>query len=841
MDNGQRASDNAEGSADLVLHMIGNAHLDPVWLWRWQEGYAEIKATFRSALDRMKEFPEFVFTCAGAAYYRWVEENAPEMFAELRQRVAEGRWVIVGGWWIQPDCNLPSGESFARHALYSQRYFRERFGVMAKVGYNVDSFGHHGMLPQLLKQSGMEYYVFMRPEQHEKAMESNLFWWESKDGSRVLAYRIPLGYTTRPNDGVTEKIEALGKTMEEQGTDQMCFYGVGNHGGGPTIANLLDIRAAREKWGQEAIQLSSPNAYFERVMQKGGEHALRLPVVQDDLQHHASGCYSAHSETKASNREAEHRLLTAEKWSTMAHHMLKLPYRNERFQEAWESVMFNQFHDIMGGCSIKEAYQDARESYGHALYIAAASMNAAMQKISWSIGTMRPGIVSLTRDKDRTLWEQNDLGVPFVVFNPHSWEVTTPVQIPQQMKGVTDEAEVPQQIQRVRASRTNGGDKYDTLFLAKVPAMGYRVYWIYREQAKFEEVREAAPELSVTPTSLENRFIRLDIESHTGYIKRLADKRTGVDVLSGKGAVPVVIDEYDCDTWAHGKWSFRDELGRFADAKISVVEEGPVRGCLRVTSRYGGSVLRQDFMLHKDSADIQVKVKLDWQERHKMLKLSFPVHVEQPTATYEIPYGTIERPVNGEEEAGQQWLDISGTSPASGCKIGLALLNNGKYAFDVKDSELRMTVARGAIFADHYGQRDELCEFMDQGVQEFAYALVPHEGSWQDAGVVRKAYELGVPLSYVIETYHEGNLPQRYCGIRIESEHVVATAFKKAEEADGYILRCYETDGRPAAGAIEVPMLGRKWTAAFGPCEIKTFLIPYDPKLDIAETNLLEL
>ncbi|MFE5320839.1 alpha-mannosidase [Paenibacillus sp. NPDC056579] len=836
--------DNQVAASGRQLHMIGNAHLDPVWLWRWQEGFAEIKATFRSALDRMKEFPEFIFTCAGAAYYRWIEENAPEMFAEMRQRVAEGRWVIVGGWWIQPDCNLPSGESFARHSLYSQRYFLQKFGVMAKVGYNVDSFGHHGMLPQILKLSGMDYYVFMRPEDHEKAMKSNLFWWESQDGSRVLTYRIPNGYTTRLQDGITEKIEALCELMQVQRIEQMCFYGVGNHGGGPTIANLHEIRSAREKLGAEAIVHSSPNAYFERLT--GSVNAAaelqRLPLVQEDLQHHASGCYSAHSETKASNREAEHRLITAEKWAAAAHQLLQLPYDAKRLQEAWECVMFNQFHDILGGCSIKEAYQDSRESYGHALHIAAETMNAAMQKISWSIGTMRPGIVSLTRDKDRTLWEQNNMGVPFVVFNPHSWEVTAPVQIPQQVKGVTDEADVPQQIQQVRASRTNGGDKHDTLFLAQVPAMGYRVYWIYREQPKLQnDADQDYAELSATPTTLENGFIRLELEPHTGYVKRLFDKRHGIDVLAGPAAVPIVIDEHECDTWAHGTFAFRNEIGRFADAEVKVIEAGPIRAWLRVTSRYGKSVLRQDFMLHQDRPDVLVRVKLDWQERHKMLKLSFPVRVHNPVAAYEIPFGTIERPVNGEEEAGQQWLDVTGTTPNQEQSYGLALLNNGKYSFDVKDNDMRMTVARGAIYADHYGQRDELCEYMDQGVQEFAYSLVPHKGSWQAAGIFRKAFELNVPLSSVIETYHEGALPQRYEGIRVTSKRVIVSAFKKAEAGEGFILRCYETSGQEATTTIELPLLGRKWTASFGKCEIKTFFLPLDPEQEIVETNLLEL
>ncbi len=820
-----------------TVHMIGNAHIDAVWLWRWQEGYAEIKATFRSALDRMKEFPEFMFTCAGAAYYRWVEENAPEMFAEIQERVAEGRWIVVGGWWIQPDCNLPSGESFARHSLYGQRYFRKRFGRIATVGYNVDSFGHHAMLPQILKLSGMDAYVFSRPDEQEKELPAQAFWWESEDGSKVLAYRIADGYFTTPNTDLGSRIAAMQRMAVRQGADQMCFYGVGNHGGGPTILNLQEIRAIRKNQDAGAVIHSSPDGYFQAIRQSG----IPLPVVKDELQHHASGCYSAHSETKASNRHAEHRLLTAEKFCTMAHRMLHLPYDGDRLQAAWESVLFNQFHDIMGGCSIQEAYRDARESYGHALHSGGVVLNAALQKISWSIDTMREGIASLTRDKDRVLWEQGDRGVPLVVFNPHSWEVEAPIEVPQKVNGITDELGEPILLQHVRASRTNFGDKYDTLFTACVPAMGYRVYWIHRE-IKFEgNASDETSGMTATPNSLENRFVRLKVDTRTGYVTSMLDKRRGIELLDNRGAVPVVIDEHDSDTWAHRILAFRKEVGRFADAEVTLIETGPVRSRLRVTSKYGRSTLRQDFMLHRDSPIIRVNAKLDWREEHKVLKLSFPLRVNEPKATYEIPYGHIVRPVNGDEEPGQQWVDVSGVAPEDGRPCGMSLMNDSKYSFDVNENDMRMTVVRSPIFADHYGERDELCEFMDQGVHEFAYALLSHEGSWQAADIVRRAYELNVPLPHVIETYHEGSLPLSYRGIHISSGQIVVTAFKKAEEGDGYILRCYETTGQVAETTIEIPMLGQIWKSKFRPCEIKTFLISLDSGLQVLEVNMLEV
>ncbi|MCL2059501.1 MAG: hypothetical protein FWH01_10670 [Oscillospiraceae bacterium] len=220
------------------VHMIGNAHIDPVWLWRKTEGASEILATFRSALDRMDEFPGYIFTSACAAYYNWVEKVDPAMFGEIQERVKEGRWHIAGGFWVQPDCNIPSGESFARHLLYSQRYFQEKFGAKARVGYNVDSFGHNGMLPQIYRKAGMEYYVFMRPDALEKPeLPGDLFIWEAPDGSRVTAFRItggyntPAGFDSPENERAATEKKALDhlKKAERDGLPNMCFYGIGNH------------------------------------------------------------------------------------------------------------------------------------------------------------------------------------------------------------------------------------------------------------------------------------------------------------------------------------------------------------------------------------------------------------------------------------------------------------------------------------------------------------------------------------------------------------------------------------------------------------------------------------
>ncbi len=821
------------------IHLIGNAHIDPVWLWRWQEGYAEIKATFQSALDRMREFPDFVFTSGCASYYKWIEENAPEMFEEIKARIKEGRWVIVGGMWVQPDCNIPSGESFARHTLYSQRYFLDKFGKMAKVGYNVDSFGHNGMLPQILKKSGMDYYVFQRPGDHEKELPGNVFWWESPDGSRVLTFKIPFGYGSGGREKFEKKIGIIDDMADVQNIDFMYFYGVGNHGGGPTIENIKALQELQGEEGGDRLIFSSPESYFKSLSGQDD----KLPVVKDDLQHHASGCYSAHWQVKADNRKVEHRLVNAEKFSTLAYHMLDHPYPAKDLRAAWEKVMFNHFHDILAGCSIKEAFDDAKEFHGWALHTGDWIQNAAIQKMSWAIDTMTGGAKHRSKERHWYLWEYENMGTPFVVFNPLSWEIKSTVQVNALVKGITDEEGNPISLQVVRGPQTNGEEKWNTIFEATIPALGYRLYWVYldKEFAGENGEREQGNQIDKDKDQrniLENPFIRLEIEEHTGYIKSLYDKRNHVEVLKDRGAIPVLIDIHHCDTWAHGIFEFSDEVGRFTDAKVQLVEDGPIRRTIRVTSRYNDSTLRQDFMLYRDREEIEVRVKLDFREKHKMLKLSFPVNVEDPLATYEIPYGFIERPTNGEEEPGQQWIDLTGNLGSK--KYGLSVLNDSKYSFSILDNDMRMTIANSSIIADHYGVRDEWCEFLDQGVQEFNYVLVPHSGGWQDAKVVKRAYELNVKPIGIMETYHEGPLSAKMEGLRISSDNVIATVFKRAEDDNGYILRCYETSGVQTRANISIPMLQREWEAEFGKCEIKTFWIPDDASIEIAETDLIE-
>ena len=756
------------------IHLIGNAHLDPVWLWRWQDGFSEVLQTFRSALDRIKDFPDFKFTSACSAYYMWVEKIDPEMFAEIQERVREGRWNIVGGWYIQPDCNMPTGESFARHTLISQRYFKEKFGITVKTGYNVDSFGHNAGLPKILKASGMNNYVFMRPSDTEKDLAESLFMWEADDGSQVCTYRIPWFYNY--DHSRMECFSNLKKKAEEENLDYMAFYGVGNHGGGPTIKLINDIN----NLGIKDMVYSTPDEYFAEVDRES------LKIVKDDLQHHARGCYSAETSVKAQNRKCENNLLAAEKFSVMARELVGMKYQGEKLNKAWENVLFNQFHDILCGCSIKRAYEDAGYLYGETMAVTERIINDALQAIAWNIDTLKGEELHAFKKPERwKIWEHETLGTPIVVFNPHDHEICASVQVNADATRMTDSEgnEIP--FQKVRGDQTNVKDLYHTAFIAKVPAMGYAVYRLFAEKPS---EMAAQSEIYVTENSLENSRIRVEFDKETGDISKMLDKATGKYIID-KPCRAVLLDETDCDTWAHNKFNLGETVGQFGDSEFKILEDGAVRGTLRVTTRYGDSVLRRDFTIIPGSCVVTVKTHVDFHEKHRVLKFAFPLTDEKVTA--KIPYGTITKcGYTGEEPCGA-WI-------SSG---NLCVANDSKQGYDTENDEMRMTVLRSAIYADHYGERDEHCEYMEQGVHEFSYTVSPFV---TPALADKTTAELGFAPRVIMGSFRDGKLPEVYEGISCNSKNVVIEAVKKCEDNSEIAVRLCEMDGKDAKAEIKI-------------------------------------
>ncbi|HEY4411849.1 MAG TPA: glycoside hydrolase family 38 C-terminal domain-containing protein [Gaiellaceae bacterium] len=739
--------------------MIGNAHIDPVWLWQWTEGYQEVRATFQSAIDRMDEYPDFVFTCDSSLFFEWVAESDPVLHEKIKSRVAEGRFQVIGGWWIEPDCNIPCGESFVRQALYGQRYLRETFGITATTGANLDSFGHNATIPQILAKSGCDSYVFLRPQRQEKELPAPLFRWASPDGSSVVAYRIPHEYCA-PKDDIGEHVEKAVASLPPDGGEYAVFYGVGNHGGGPTIANLEQIEALNERGDLPPLELGSLRTFFDGV---NGN----LPVVRGELQHHGRGCYTTHSGIKRWNRRAENLLLRAEKWSSVAAHLDLRPYPREELTEAWKLLLFNQFHDTLAGTSIEPAYDDARDQLGHASSIATSAFNAAVQSIARQIAI-----------------DPEDDMRPVVVFNPHPWRVRTDVEIEytwMRKEGahvVDDEGQlVP--MQTTRPLTTMSGLRARLVFPVDLPPLGYRTYRI-RPGAK----EQAGTEIPTPP------------------IPRRA----------------VVIDDQS-DTWGHDVVAYDAQIGEFEETSRRTIEGGPVRTIVRVESRYGDSTLREDYLYSAGKPYVDVRVTIDWHERLKLLKLRYASPSAFETATFEIPYGYIERPADGEEQPGQAWV-IAG---------GLAVMNDAKYGYDVRNGEIGISAVRSPVWAWHVPQtldKNGDYEYMDQGRQRFTIRVAA-----ADVDVVRLAMELNQQPFPLIETYHDGSLPQTASFGDDGGGGVVVAAVKEAEDGGAFVTRAFESAGRTAKARIAI--LGEEIEAEFGAHEIKTFV-------GSRETDLLE-
>lgn len=816
---------------DKTIKLIGNAHLDPIWLWRWQEGCAEVLQTFRSALDRLKEYKDFVFTCSSAAYYQWVEEIDPQMFEEIKAMVKKGRWVPVNGWWIQPDCNMPSGESFARQALYSQLYYYEKFGITCKTGYNVDSFGHNANLPQLLKKGGMNTYVMMRPGMHENAeIPENLFWWDSADGTRIMTYRIPEGYCAHGKEALDKRIEDANNRAEETGHGMMLFYGVGNHGGGPTKGDIEYLKENLEREGYNELEFSSPDEYFEDMLSQ----FLKIPVWQDELQHHASGCYSATSLIKALNRRAENILAAAEKWDTISSVVTDSKPKTKEFEDAWKKVCFNQFHDIMCGCSIMEAYEDVKESEGYALNIASESYNNAVLKIARKIDTWIDGVSDAILETRHYTGADNGFPRPVVVFNPHSYEINMPVRMYHPSKAVTDSEGNSVLFQNVRSSRSND-EHLDTLFMAKVAPFGYATYWLETEDIKADKELSGEQDFF-----MENEFISVELDSETGYIKSLVNKETDTEYASDNFlSIPTVINDDKTDTWAHNVFKFHDVKGLMELVSIERVEKGALRSVIRTVHKFNESYLTQEFILAKGQKTLKVDCKAMWQEKFTLLKFAFPIGGKEEISTYEIPNSFIKRPCDGDEEVALNWADL--TVSKDGKRFGLSVMSDSKYSYDCPGAELRLTALRNVIFADHYSYRpDANFNFTDEGLNRFSYGIYLHDGEAENSDIVKEAHLFNNNVVAVPESYHKGELAQKDSFLYTNADNVLITALKRCEDGSGdLIIRLYETKGiDPTRCYIMSKLFDNGFWFDIGKHETKTFRV--DRELNVKETNFLE-
>jgi len=807
-----------------VIHMIGNAHIDPVWLWTREEGKRVVLETMRTVVALMRENSDMTFACAQAQAYLWVEESDPGLFNEIQSLVAEGRWHIVGGMWVQPDCNLPSGESFVRHLLYSQRYFQSRFGRKATTGYNVDSFGHAGTLPQILSKAGISSYVYFRPDpEQEIAIDEDLFWWQSLDGSRVLACRPPNHYCTWAGEIKAWIVNSVVHAPERVGA-VLCFFGVGDHGGGPTRENIASIRAMASRLDMPPIIFGSLEDFFEQARSSRSDYSVR----RADLQHHAPGCYSVHSGIKRWNRKAEQRLVAIEKASAILSVLSGDSVTDTAvFENAWRKLLFNQFHDILAGTSIRQAYDEAKVDFAELQDTCSAIEQRVLTELAATTGSGE--------------------GDGLFIFNPCSWPRRAYVEV------ATDENIVPRAGESLAPNQRTWDEK--VLVRAELPALGGTCL-LMKQGSPGEPVQRLSDAVGASENTLESKDWRLRVDPSTGEWTSLYDKTAEVEVLANAGNALVVLDD-PSDTWSHGVRGYYNELGRFARAEVTVLEEGPLRASLLVKRYFGRSSVQERVSLYAGERAIEVHTQLDWHETRKALKISFPLALAYPVCTYEAPYGVVRRVANGEEEPGQTWVDASGTViSADGRPLpyGVSLINESKYGFDMKSYghysdpdawlDLRMTVLRSPPYAFHDPKPFDpwaSYEFIDQGSQSFTYWVLPHRDSWQEANTVRIAHEKNAPSMSTAIEQSGGYLPEAWSFMEVEEPHVEVGALKVAENGTGLILRLVETAGKDCTATLRFPLWLQELQVPMGHYEIKTLRVTLgDGVADISEVNLLE-
>jgi alpha-mannosidase len=789
-----------------TFHLTGNSHIDAAWLWPWTETVDVVKRTFGTALQLMYEYPQYTYTQSAAQYNEWIVQKYPEMNAEIAQRIKEGRWEVVGGMWVEPDLNMPDGESLVRQLLVGKRWYKQAYGVDVRIGWNPDSFGYTWQLPQIYKKSGVDYFVTQKMTWNDtNQLPFKLFWWESPDGSKVLAY-FPHDYGNEDLSPVRLSADlAAARTRATGMTDMMDLYGVGDHGGGPTravldqgfhwalpsippkIAANMEFGTAQRWFSTVQAQIApeSPEWNYASIAKgytpppmPANPGMMAIPTWKSELyfEYHR-GVMTTQANHKRNMREAEVEVLDAEKWASLAW-LGGREYPGAELTEDWKKVLFNQFHDLAAGSGIGVIYKDAQKDY---------------DVVRWSTNEISGGALQAVDERINT----GGSGVPVVVYNPLGWERSGEVIAHVQGVKAGINASGAQIVDSKTDEKTGVSDV--KLQVLGVPALGYKVVWVGAGKGARQEVASAESDASGSTITLENGILLLGVDKKSGCISSLFDKKSKFEMLAS-GACGNQLQFFkdtpkDYDAWNIDPGTL-DVAPTVIDRADSVELIGDEEASIRVTRHWQGSRFVQTISLKDDI--VHIDNDIDWHESHVLLKAAFPLAASGPFATYEIPYGTIDRPTtrnNSWEKAqfevpAMRWADLGDG------KHGLSILNNSKYGYDAAGNVLRLTLLRSPKWPDAEA---------DIGHHHFHYALYPHAGTWKDALTVRHGYEYNYPLTAVVTTAHAGALPAEHSFASVGPENVVLTAVKKAEDANGLILRVYEWAGKETTAQFHVP------------------------------------
>ncbi len=788
------------------IYMLCNAHLDPVWLWKREEGMAEAISTFRVAADFCEKYDGFIFNHNESVLYEWVEEYEPELFARIKRLVKEGKWRIMGGWYLQPDCVMPSGESFIRQIEVGNQYFAEKFGVKTETGVNFDPFGHNRGLVQILEKKGYKNYVFVRPL---KMFPEQNFVWKGYDGSEVIGHNVYGTYNSRKGH-VLERVTSMMKNPNEIG---LLCWGVGNHGGGPSEEDWKALCEYREEHPEVTMIPSGCEEYFATVDKAG------LRVFEGSLVHCMMGCYTTMVRIKQKHRQLENELAVCEKMLAVS----GVSYDEKEMKAAEKALLFSEFHDSLPGTMVKAAEEDMLRQMDYGREILAKNCVKAFFKLC-------EGQVAGKRGE-----------IPVLVFNPHPYEVEQEIEVEFQLE--EQNFNVPEVT--LATVRTQEGEYLPTQNIKEdcTFSLDWRKRIVFRANLKpmcmnrfdceLRVVNEAKRPIepckeNATHFLFENARMQVAISKETGLIDKYCVD--GKDYLKEKGAQIRVYDDNE-DPWGMTTDGFYNHSGTFtllskeeANAfngypnetieNVRVIENGEVITKIQAIFKHDKSYAVVNYTTSKFDAYVDIKIKLYSNDANKMYKLTFPTTLQDSSFLGQMVFGQEELLQEGKEVFYQKWCGLFEKAN------GFAVLNNGTYGGSAKDGTLSISLLRTPVYSAHpiydrpIADTDMNHMHIDMGEREFSYRLTA-DVEYLDA----KAEEYNQP-AYALSFFPSGNGELKDTRIELDNRHLILSRYEC--KTDGNIcVRVYNSSDKVQSGMLKTP--DRNYDITLQPYEFQTY------------------
>ncbi|MCA9739924.1 alpha-mannosidase [candidate division KSB1 bacterium] len=771
--------------SELQTTAVGHAHIDTGWLWPVQESIRKCARTFANQITLLRKYPDYIFGASQPQHYAFTKMHYPELYHEIKQAVQSGKWELQGGMWVEADCNLISGESMIRQILHGKNFFRDEFGIEVKNLWLPDVFGYSAAIPQILKKSGIDYFLTQKISWNQfNAFPHHTFLWRGIDGSEVLTH-FPPEDTYNSNLHSHSLAKARDRFAEKDVLDEfICLFGVGDGGGGPTEKQIERGKRQENLEGSPRLSFGTADAFFERLQKNISE--LETWVGELYLELHR-GTLTTQALVKKRNRQLEHKLRQLEILWTC------LPFENypsEQLDQLWKKVLINQFHDILPGSSINKVYQ-----------VTHAEHEQVLQSCK---NLEKKAVVRLFENDEDSL----------VLFNSTATHFQGSIQLPETWQGfeAIEQASGQKLVQQLE----------DQLLVAlvSVPALSFLTV------RKGESRPNSISSHTTHDFTLENEFIRYKFNDD-GALQSAFDKEIGREMLVGDkaGNLLTLYEDRpnDWDAWDVDLFYENSIIEHARPVEIKRIASGPVRQGLELQSQIGCSKIWQKIYLHPHSKRLDFETKVDWHESHRMLRVSFQVNVTADHAKFDIQYGHVERPTHRNtswdmakfEVVGHRYADLSQPD------FGVALLNDCKYGYKVFDKTLDLNLLRSPRHPDPDA---------DKGLHTFTYSLLPHKNDLIHSAVIAEATQLnqGLAAFYGFKQKQQTGLPFKLVGEGFE-----LGALKKAEKSDDYIIRIVERLGRRTHCKLELQ---------FGTMEIyETDLLEWHKIKDLPADQSIEL